>query len=404
MFDEETLENYKKIEKIVLSKFDLVNESKEVFSKFLYNPDHAIEFDKIASQPDKRLFVKYQQKESDNTYWTSFANSFRNFIKENGITFQNFNDGKVGNKKMSTVFIEHSSSSLSGFLELVLYLKNKDIATFNAFCKAYFPRTCDTIFENINSLKITKTEDERLSIKYGKKTTKKKFNEKEVSILLKSLKTPISSLLNKDFFGSKPFSGPMLCFSLNYTDWFMSSTGESWFSCVDFNNSTGNWRGLAGLIGDKNRILVFATDGNKKNFNGVETFKMKERTWGFLYKDSTTGETRLCANRTYPSGNFDFSKYKEFFPSEIKFGKEADKSYLSAYRFPTLFHHIHDGNENAVKYSSSIAEDSHAKKLVSDNINECYYDTSGGYGIYTQLVMKNGDFSQRTYNKPGVYA
>jgi formylmethanofuran dehydrogenase subunit E len=69
--------------------------------------------------------------------------------------------------------------------------------------------------------------------------------------------------------------------SLNFADWFLCSTAESWGSCInlesDFHGSF--WTGLPGLTGDPNRCILYVTDRNKKEYLGIETEKILSRTW-----------------------------------------------------------------------------------------------------------------------------
>ena len=400
MLNEETIENYKRVEKLVRDKFELTDESNELFSKLLFNPEDAIEFEKIASQPDRRLFVEdcLPARENDDTPWQSFRKHFPSFIGS-GINYSNFIEGKVADRKIVNVFIENSINVLPSLKDLVTYLKTNDTKTFESFVKGYYPKSYDQIMENIVHCTVKITDDYKLGIKVGKKTFKKIFNIKETEILIKSLKTPISDSLNKNFFGAKRPAGKTICFSLNYADWFLASTGESWYSCVDFKENIGNWRGLPGLVGDKNRILIYVTDKKEKEFHGVKTPRMLERTWAFLYKNKNE-EKMICCNRNYPSGSFNIEPFKEHFPKYLGI-KNRTSDLLSLYTFPTIFHKPLDGT--MVKLSASIVEDTHAKKLNPENINESYYDTSNGYGVYTYSIKKDGTFTKYGSNKSGAF-
>lgn len=399
MLNEETVENYKVIEKLVHDKFDLTDESQALFSKLLYEHTDAIEFEKIASQPDRRLFIKdaLPAREGSDVPWSSFKKYFPTFSEN--ISYSDFVNGRVGERKLMTFFLETSSKDLNCLKELIVYIKNNSSALFEMFSKGYYPKNHVQIMENFAHCEVKKTTDGKLGMKIGKKTFKKKFNEKETTIVLKELKTPISELLNKDFFGTKRPAGKTICFSLNFADWFLASTGESWWSCVDFNSDVGNWRGLPGLVGDSNRLLVFVTDGTEKTFNKVKSLKMIERTWAFLYKNAE-GKKVLCPNRTYPSGSFDFKPFKEYFTKDLGY-EMRNTNMISLYMFPTIFHKPLD--KDMVALSASITEDTHSKKLNPKNINESYYDTSNGYGVYTYAIKKDGSFTKHGCNKTGIF-
>ena len=399
MLNEETIENYKVIDKLVRDKFELTDESQELFTKLLFNPEDAIEFEKIASQPDRRLFVEdsIPAREKDDDIWTSFKNYFPSFA--NGISYTQYIEGKVDKKKIMTAFIEHTSTVLNGLKDFIHFVKLNNYKIFEEFVKSYYPKNYAQIMENIVHCEVKITNDEKFGIKIGKKTFKKIFNPKEVSVVINSLKKEISESLNKNFFGAKRPAGKTICLSLNYADWFLASTGESWYSCVDFKETIGNWRGLPALVGDKNRILIFVTDKKEKKFEGIKSFRMLERTWAFLYR-TAEGKKIICCNRNYPSGSMNLEPFKEHFSKDVEF-KERNCKLLSLYNFPTIFQKPIDGSME--RLSASIVEDTHAKKLNPDNINESFYDTSCGYGVYTYAIKKDGSFTRHGSNKPGAF-
>jgi len=400
MLNEETIKNYKAVEELVKEKFDLTEDSMSLFSKLLFNPDDAIEFEKIASQPDKRLFIEDNVacREKDDNVWASFKRYFPSFT--NNITYTQYIEGRIDGKKLINVFIEHTSSVLTGLRDFVAYTKTNDRNLFDKLTNKYFPKSYEQIMENIVRCEVKITNDQKLGIKVGKKTFKKIFNVKETNILIKSLKSEISETLNKNFFGIKRPAGKTICLSLNYADWFLASTGEKWYSCVDFKETVGNWRGLPALVGDKNRLLIFVTDKTEKKFKGIKSFKMLERTWAFLYKTKKE-EKVMCCNRNYPTGEINLSNFKEYFSDDITF-KSRTCDLISLYTFPTIFQNPLD--DSMEKLSASIVEDTHGIKLNPDNINESYYDTSNGYGVYTYAIAKDGSFYRYGRNKSGAFS
>ena len=73
--------------------------------------------------------------------------------------------------------------------------------------------------------------------------------------------------------------------SLNPIDWLLSSTAESFSSCFNINNSSGGYQyclGLPFLCGDKNRMMLYITDGRKKEFEGIKVDSVQTRTWCIL--------------------------------------------------------------------------------------------------------------------------
>ena len=411
MFDEGTIKNFEAIEKLIDKHFELTDESRVVFSTLLNNPDFAVEFEKIAAQPDKRLWFNEGSPalETSDTVWMKFKDIFKSFIKDEKVSYRNFIDGRVeGEKKILTAFIEHSYKSIEGMLELVKYIKSSSNELFRDYVDAYYPKSQTKILENIHRCEAKITLDGKLGIKIGSTTFKKKFNVDETKNLLSTLKTKISAVMNKDFFGTKRPSGSKICFSLNYADWFLASTGENWFSCVNFTCDIGNWRGLPGLVGDKNRLLVYVSDGTTKEFHGVKTPKMLKRCWCFLFQDKE-GNKILKTNRLYPGGDLNIGSYGVL-PESIKvvdaYPITEKGTHRSVYDFPTIFHKQYKSDyysitKNMVKFSSSITEDTHTKKLVDGNINYCFYDTSSGYGVYCYAINKDGKNLGKIPNKNG---
>ena len=73
--------------------------------------------------------------------------------------------------------------------------------------------------------------------------------------------------------------------SFNPIDWLMSSTSETWSSCFNINNENGGYQyclGLPFLCGDKNRMLLYITDGFKKECMGIKVDRFQTRTWCIL--------------------------------------------------------------------------------------------------------------------------
>lgn len=80
-----------------------------------------------------------------------------------------------------------------------------------------------------------------------------------------------------------------LVITYNPIDWLMSSTSESWSSCFNINNSSGGFQYCLGLpfqCGDKNRIMIYITDGSQKDCMGIKVDHYQTRTWALLGTDN----------------------------------------------------------------------------------------------------------------------
>ena len=90
-----------------------------------------------------------------------------------------------------------------------------------------------------------------------------------------------------------------LVISLNPVDWFLCSTREKWSSCLNLEGGYMFWPGLPTLIGDKNRALVYITDGRKKEFLGMEVDKFLTRSWLVTAREKTSKKLKRRRNETY---------------------------------------------------------------------------------------------------------
>ena len=87
-----------------------------------------------------------------------------------------------------------------------------------------------------------------------------------------------------------------LVLSCNFADYMMCSAKENWSSCYSI-ESGEYWFGVPGLIGDKDRAVLYVTNGEKKEFLGIKVDRMINRSWLFISKDN-----KKMISGFYPSG------------------------------------------------------------------------------------------------------
>ena len=89
--------------------------------------------------------------------------------------------------------------------------------------------------------------------------------------------------------------------SFNPMDWLLSSTGEDWSSCFNINNQSGGYQyclGLPFLAGDKNRMLLYISDGSTKECCGIKAHHYQTRTWCLLDRSGSFNIVKWYPNDT----------------------------------------------------------------------------------------------------------
>lgn len=125
--------------------------------------------------------------------------------------------------------------------------------------------------------------------------------------------------------------------SLNPVDWLLCSTEESWSSCLNIKSGYLYWVGLPSLIGDKNRALVYLTDGNKKYFNGMVVDKLLSRSWVLLAREKKTNRLLLDFAREYPNVLGLRQLVKQYIPIPIlEEERDDNKKYVGRYYIESI--------------------------------------------------------------------
>lgn len=239
----ETFSNYKKIEKLVENHFSLDSDSLQKFKHHLYNQEFDEVYSAMVSNEDFRLKIALNSKdmESFDEGWNSFKRNFVSFHINKAITYEQFISGIIiKNKQQVKLFKEL----------LNFYIKNEDLYERDIYHG------------------------------WGEAVSYYKYSEEaKKSYIKEHIKNYYRDITGIKFSGkSEEIS---LVFSLNFTDWFLGSTDESWTSCLnlDSNYSGSYWSGLPGMINDKNRALIYFTDGRKKNYHGIISERIIKRSW-----------------------------------------------------------------------------------------------------------------------------
>jgi hypothetical protein len=127
------------------------------------------------------------------------------------------------------------------------------------------------------------SKDGTLKLMYTEEEKKSEEERKKALIEFETLKT-LEEIGSVSLPKEKKIK---LVLSINFCDWLLCSTGEKWTSCLNFESHfrAAHYQGLFGLLGDPNRIMIYFTDGTKKEYEGIESERMLTRSWCLLDKN-----------------------------------------------------------------------------------------------------------------------
>jgi len=328
-------ENNKIIDDLVTKHFSLDDESLSIFKDILHNPEKRLEYIDPIFHPyldeDFRYKVKIdnENKKFIDKGWAEFNRFFKSFLKEYEVSYENFHNNKI-------------------------VIDGKEYKLFKYIKKWYINQNVDKIIDDFrNSI----TESKYLFKSISKEEIET-FITRKIEII-SSYKLPLCDI--------------ELVLSFNFADWFLSSTSEEWSSCLDLDSNYENcyWAGLPGLIIDKNRLMVYLTNNDKKTYNNIIVDKLLARTWGLL--DS---HDRVFLVRQYPN---DFIT-----PEAIESIFNIDNTHFydnnGIYNFKVSKHKYDKLLFNKINSSLYIYQDNTAFGLIDDNLYLVKHE-KGYYGF-----------------------
>lgn len=244
--NEQDILNTNIIKGIVSKHFSLRDDSLDFFAKEISSGGTLPpELSSILGE-DKRLRVRLTLEDFSkiDIGWKIFYSVFSEFIEENKVEYVNFNRNLINGKKLFKAIIE--------------YYKERDV---EAVVERFYKITEQKFF-------IHKEKQAKWILDYISDRKMSKFNEAHEIVL-----------------------------SANFADWFLCSTAESWDSCLDLESKydCAYWSGLPGLIGDKGRIMIYITNGDKKEYNKIKVDRNIFRVFGILGENNT-----IALSKTYP--------------------------------------------------------------------------------------------------------
>lgn len=281
--------NKEDIVSLVDNYFGLDTASQEKFENKIHNPD----IDEVYSQYlgedfRARWKVPNEKLEEYDQGWKIFKNRFKVFRRDYGITYEDFrNNKKLVDKnyvKLRKLLKEYYLDKLDD--ELVRDIDLSDIPFYSGEEERVIDNFLDENYKEIGRVKL-------------------------------------------------PKSGIDIVLSCNFEDWLFCSTGETWGSCLDLRSEYMYWGGLPGLVGDKNRAMIYVTDNRQKNPHPEnEHFKVDRilsRSWVLLDEN---GVMRLV--KFYPNQYFNTREIEDItglYIEEGNWGNYRSKHPIDFLRF-----------------------------------------------------------------------
>jgi hypothetical protein len=268
------LENFKIITDLVQKHFSLDDKGLKLFSGILNDTDKRMEYipdsfhDKIGEDFRIRFPLGNEVKEHIDSGWSLFTKIFSGFCFSHDLGYNSYEKNKLTVKKNEVKLFKFMKKWYSEY----------DEEAKREFCERAY-RSMDMWIPGALDF------DETFKIAIEKVGTMK-LPSQETEIVI----------------------------SFNFADWFMCSTAEDWSSCLNLDTDYEScyWTGLPGLIADKNRMMIYITDGKKKTYEGIEVDRVISRTWALMDDDDV-----VVPQRHYPQSFMSSYKYAELFDFKV---------------------------------------------------------------------------------------
>jgi len=302
LLTEQDKENNEKIKSLVKNYFGLEKDSMDYFNRQIDNPlidDVYFEaFNKAGSSKIEFDLPANIQETLDYGWQNVIKIYFEQFIYETGATYENFKSNKLEiNKnvfKFKKAIVKFYTDKVFEAIESAyaeISEKENNGIKYNTEDISYIVRT--QVHNKINANFVRHIVNE--AVQYICK--KLEGQDLEVEASRRDIVTILENSINilwQDASNQKISSDSLkIVLTFSFADWFLCSTGESWGSCLSLaGNSANYWYGLPGLIGDKNRIMIYITRGDEKDYRGIKTHHYLYRTWALLDNESRVNIVR----------------------------------------------------------------------------------------------------------------
>jgi hypothetical protein len=401
------LKNKMKIYHLVRNHFSLTKDSLKLFKyRLLQEPHIAKEYANILkNSKDLRVKIPIKEREFEivDDGWKEFNKCFSSFVESINISYMDFRNNKVFYKaqffKLKKAIIDFYINNLSSFIydftntnynEECISVIKETLTTFNLKNIEIQNMTFNPISKEIIRIFINDEIFADINLNFVKKTKEiPKYIEKAVMGILENIgikKMPVNKKL-------------YIVLSLNFADWFLSASGQKWGTCIslDSEHYEATWAGLPGLIGDKNRAMVYVTDGKKKKYFNIEVDNILSRAFILTVRNKENNETGFSFVKEYPNEFGIKALAQKYFGMNFISSLE---SVISRYYLEFLFHNVYgfDG------FVSFIFQDTTKLKIAYKNKVK-YFPTSYGYfyigekgGLQSILKQNNRLFEDEGKN------
>ena len=206
--------------------------------------------------------------------------------------------------------------------------------------------------------------------------------------------------------------------SANFADWFLASTGENWHSCISLEStfSQSYWFGNPGMITDRNRAIIYITDGVEKEYHGIVVDRILARSFIHIARNDLSKKLCYFINHGYPNSHHNLYEtiLKQWCTAKNMdsfngYYRSCKIPYTMKYSVPFLWHRIENNDNrdypNVININCATYIDNGFSFIIDDDnygiIN--HYDeklnNEGGVNYYMKLneesirEIKHGRFN-----------
>jgi hypothetical protein len=317
--------NKSKVYEIVKNHFSFEEKSLRKFKELLENPFVDPLYKKILGDSLRKEFpVTRDTYEEIDKGWIDFKNRLPNLVNRFHLTYKNFRTNKIVIDRQEIRMYKHFADYYQTHKDEL----NKDISiggnvSFEQRLSYLHSKICEC-----QDRKIPKGEDVKI------------------------------------------------VFSMDFADWFLCSTGESWSSCISLEShyEGAMWSGLPGLAGDPNRAMLYVTDGKKKTYNGIEVDRMLSRTFTLIGNDD-----KIYAVRFYPSQHFNTETINAI--TKIGLIEHIPDRFISKHKITPLYH---KNGYSSFTYQDYVTADKSYHLISGDGGGHFYFEKGKNF------VMRSG--------------